>query len=353
MDLDRSQIQILDINNMSDVGMCRRKAVGFVKQIGFNDVNSGEIAIVITELATNVIKHGGGKGKFLINKINSKTSNEGIEIWCFDSGNGIENIQKISEDGYSNKSSLGVGIGSIRRFSDEFDLNPKLPLNLINALNSENKGFNNCIRTRKWKSKPNLVLQNNKLIVGAATRPYPGEQLNGDNYLIVNLSSNELLVAVIDGLGHGRHANLASSIAKEQILLKKDQPIDLIMQNVHTALKSTRGAVVGISLINTSKKNLIFSGIGNIEGQVNYKNKNKSLISFGGILGHNMRTPRIFEFDYKQGYNLCMYSDGIKSNWKNEEIDWEEHPQTITEKILKNNSRNSDDATIIIIKHIS
>ena len=351
MDLNRSQIQLLNIRNKSDIGMCRRKAVSFANQLGFSDINSGEIAIIVSELASNVINHGGSNGKFLINIINNIDDVQGIEIWCCDSGKGFDNIQKASEDGYSNKTSLGLGIGSIRRFSDEFDINPELPENLKSFLGDESKILKNCIRCRKWVTKSNLIIKNKNIKIGAASLVAQGEILNGDSYVITHLSSTEILIAIIDGLGHGKYANFASSLAKEHILLKSEQAIDLILQNAHNALKGSRGAVLGICKINTEKRKLMFTGIGNIEGQVFNRNESKSLISFGGIVGHNMRTPRIFEFDFKEGYNLCMYSDGIKSSWKNEEVDWNEHPQINADKILINNSRNNDDATIIIISY--
>ena len=66
MDIIRDQIQSLQIDNQSDIGVCRRKGVSFAKKLGFNDVESGEVAIMITEMVTNVIKHGGGKGHFMM-----------------------------------------------------------------------------------------------------------------------------------------------------------------------------------------------------------------------------------------------------------------------------------------------
>lgn len=351
MAINRSKLELHNINKKSDIGLCRRKAVGLAKQLGFNDVNSGEIAIIITELATNVLKHGGGNGKFLINKIDNDESNQGIEIWCCDSGLGFEDFDKASKDGYSDTESLGIGIGSIRRFSDEFDLNPETPETIKNFINENENIFNNCIRSRKWVPKSKWIQKNKNIIIGAASRPIPTELLNGDDYIITHLSSTEILIAIIDGLGHGKHANIAADLATEQILLKRDQPIDLIMQHTHNVLKGTRGAVAGICKIDTDKKKLLFTGIGNIEGQVINTVSTKSLISFGGIVGHNIRTPRVFEFDFKEGYNLCMYSDGIVSSWKDEEIDWTEHPQINAEKILNKKSRNSDDATIIIISY--
>ncbi len=93
MEIKRENILSLQIDNESDVGVCRRKAISLAKEIGFDEVKTGEIAIVVTELVTNVIEHGGGNGKVVICKWSDK-NNKAIEIWCCDSGNGIPNVQK-------------------------------------------------------------------------------------------------------------------------------------------------------------------------------------------------------------------------------------------------------------------
>lgn len=68
-------------------------------------------------------------------------------------------------------------------------------------------------------------------------------------------------------------------------------------------------------------------------------------------MGHNMRTPRVFEFPFNPGDFVCLYSDGITSRWKPEELDWSLHPQQIAEYILNNYARKNDDATVLIIGH--
>jgi len=75
------------------------------------------------------------------------------------------------------------------------------------------------------------------------------------------------------------------------------------------------------------------------------------LLSYGGIVGHNIRSPRVFEYDFNPGDIMCMYSDGITSRWKIEDINWKEHPQKNAEFILNQHSRLNDDATVLIIRY--
>ena len=159
------------------------------------------------------------------------------------------------------------------------------------------------------------------------------------------------MAAVIDGLGHGKNAHLASNLAKERILSNPGLPLDLLMNYVHASSRGTRGAVVGMALLDTTAGKIFFTGIGNIEGQITGSERKQGLISVGGIVGHNMRTPRIYEYEYKVSNCLVLYSDGIASSWQNMDIDWQEHPQQIAEMILNNHSRFSDDATVLVLRN--
>lgn len=353
MEISREHILTLEIENESDVGICRRKSVSLAKKLGFDEVKTGEIAIMVTELVTNVIKHGGGNGKILVCEVKTEEQQKAIEVWCCDVGNGIPDLEKAMKDGYSEKVSLGIGLGSIRRFSDIFELNPKdLPIVNGNHL-SGFENYSNCIRTLKWVPSKKWMGTNRNLLIGGSSRAKPGESLNGDCYVVSHVSAGKTIAAVIDGLGHGKEAHIASQLAREQIILKAEQPVNLVLKHANSALRGTRGAVAALIQIDTEANKLAFCGIGNIEGFLCLSEEKKSLLSFGGIIGHNMRTPRVFTFDFNPGDFCCLYSDGIMSRWQYEDIDWKKHPQANAEYLINNFSRNNDDATVLILRHSS
>jgi len=264
--MNREQILILEIDSDADVGVCRRKAVSLAGQIGFDSVKTGEVAILVSELVTNVLKHGGGKGKIMICQLLSEDDSKAIEIWCCDGGNGILNVDDALLDGVTEKKTLGIGLGTIRRFSDIFEVNPTFDVseNGLNFKSSHN--YKHCIRIVKWVPDNRWLGTNHSLITGAVSRSKPGEILNGDTYLINHLSPTKTLVAIIDGLGHGKEAHLASNLIKEQILLKSDLPLDKLVKYIHQSARGTRGAVVGIAIINIETSKISFVGVGNIEG---------------------------------------------------------------------------------------
>jgi len=351
MEVPRSDIEIIPINNNSDVGVCRRKGVSLAKRIGFDDVKAGEIAIMVSEMATNVIKHGGGKGNFLMCRISDLSPKDGIEFWCCDYGNGILDLNTAIVDGYTEKNSLGLGLGAIRRLSDEMDVNPAGKETLFDHFNHNVNDSNSCLRTRKWLPERNWNGLNKNLVMGAVSKATPVEKLNGDAFVFENYTTTKCIAAVIDGLGHGKEANKAADIVKATILKKPELPPDIIIKNCHDAARGTRGVTLGVVKADTSANKLFFSGIGNIEGYLLSDRDKKNLLSYGGIVGHNIRTPRVFEFDFYPGNTVYLYSDGITTRWGYEEFDWNMHPQTNAENIFNKHARLNDDATILIFRY--
>jgi anti-sigma regulatory factor (Ser/Thr protein kinase)/serine/threonine protein phosphatase PrpC len=351
MEITRNHILYLQVENEADIGICRRKVVGLAKKAGFDDIKTGEVAIMVTELATNVLKYGGRKGRILACQLENEKRQKAIEIWCCDMGNGISDFNQSVTDGYTQHNTLGIGLGTIRRFSDELEINPISIQQLYDSGLSELKSYKHCIRSLKWVPVKHWIGTNKSLTTGAASRCKPGEKLNGDTYVINHLSQTETVAAVIDGLGHGKEANVASQMAREQILLRPELPPDTLMRHIHNGIRGTRGAVIGLVHTDTQNNKLQFTGIGNIEGFLNTSSGKKNLISFAGIVGHNMRTPRIFEFDFNPGDFLCLTTDGITSRWDPGDMNWKDHPQQNAEFILNNFSRQNDDATVLIFRY--
>jgi len=350
MGLIRDKILLFALHSGSDIGNHRRKAAVFAQELGFPRGDSEEIAILATEMMTNVLDHGAAEGCLVLCRVQNNEGRHGVEIWAMDNGSGIKNFDQASRDGYSSKNSLGFGLGTIRRFSDEIETGIKeVPAEFKNQ-----EGFKLMqglvICSRKWLSQPGASMRNKHIEIGAASRPKPGERINGDCFLIHHLSCTETLAAVIDGLGHGSEAHEASRLAVKSIKAKATLPLPEIIKYTHETLLGTRGATIGAALIKTDSNKISFLGMGNIEARVVTAQKKHALISLGGIVGLKIRTPRVYDHIYETDNFLVLYSDGINSGWQNDYENWDKHPQQIAEDILDNFAKYHDDATILIIK---
>src|SRR5262249_15286249 len=122
-------------------------------------------------------------------------------------------------------------------------------------------------------------------------------------------------IVVVDGLGHGPEAAAA---AKEAIRVSQAQlalaPAAVIEQ-AHEALQVTRGAAMAVVKIDRPKQVMSFAGIGNISCSVLTSSGWRSLASYNGIVGHQIRKIQEFTAPWEETALLVMHSDGLKSHW--------------------------------------
>ncbi len=90
---------------------------------------------------------------------------------------------------------------------------------------------------------------------GFFTMPLPGQDVSGDSHMIKSLK-NGILIAVVDGLGHGYEAAAAAKIAIETLDTSADEQIIAMVRRCHEALKGTRGVVMSIAFLDLSYKKI-------------------------------------------------------------------------------------------------
>jgi anti-sigma regulatory factor (Ser/Thr protein kinase) len=110
------------VQDSSQSGEARRLAVSLCHALEFNELRTAQIALVVTELATNLIKHTAQAGGYLIFTPIEQNGVIGLDILSLDQGPGIINIGECLRDGYSSTGTTGGGLGSIRRQSSLFDI---------------------------------------------------------------------------------------------------------------------------------------------------------------------------------------------------------------------------------------
>ncbi len=193
-----AQIQMLEIASATDPGSARRAARAMALALGFDEMASEEIAIVTSELATNLLKYA-RNGTLTLTPLAANT-HAGIQIESRDAGPGIPDIDAALADGFSTSGTLGTGLGAVNRLMDEFDI-------------VSHPGAGTLITCRRWvRSEPPPAV-GSPLSIGLASRPRPGLTVNGDSF-VVKQWNNSVLVGVIDGVGHGEPAHRAAEAAR-------------------------------------------------------------------------------------------------------------------------------------------
>lgn len=182
---------------------------------------------------------------------------------------------------------------------------------------------------------------------GVAFRPMSGISVNGDAYVIEEWDGQTLL-AVIDGLGHGEEASIASRKAKQYVLENRTRDIEQIVVGLHTHLHGTRGVVAGLVRIDRVGRRLIFCGVGNIEARV-VGEPPMHPASLEGIVGLNLRKTAKFGYRYNTLKAVALHSDGISGRFDLSDYPSAyEQPQKVAERIMAEWGKENDDATIII-----
>ncbi|MFW6111301.1 MAG: SpoIIE family protein phosphatase [Thermoproteota archaeon] len=169
---------------------------------------------------------------------------------------------------------------------------------------------------------------------------------NGDAYLFIEDGDN-LLMGVIDGLGHGSKAHVASTIAKEYVEDHAGEDLEGIIWGCHRKIKETRGAVLGLARIDLSSRKLQYAGVGDIEAcMLNCEHKRP--VSRPGIVGHNLRKVFTYTCDLPEGFVFFMHSDGVSRKFEPHKYPLKKEPEKAIQQIVKEWGRETDDLTFIM-----
>ena len=323
------------MTEVSRVAEARRAATALAGRLGFSETGAGNVAIVVTEVANNLVKHA-SQGKLLLHALQSGRIG-GIEVLALDRGPGMANVAKCLRDGYSTTGSPGTGLGAIKRLATSFDIHSV-------------SGLGTVLLARLW-SRPLPTGQLPFVEVGAVSLPKPGEDVNGDRWAVAWLPERAL-VLVADGLGHGREASEAALKAVRTFHEQAALPLAPIVDAIHAALRSTRGGAVAVAELAPSQETVRFAGVGNISGVVFSTEGSRQMISQNGIAGYAAHTIREFAYPWPAGALLILYSDGLVTHLHPERYPGliKRHPDVIAATLYRDYARGRDDATVVVVR---
>ena len=323
------------VEDQSQVAEARRKASDVAQRHGYDDTEAGRVALVATELATNLIKHGGG-GEVLVGTFDDAGSG-GLELLALDQGPGMANVAACLADGYSSVGTRGQGLGAVVRQSHFVD---------IAAWPGIGTAVLAHITANPTKSTPPSPAN----AWGAVSVPMRGESVCGDGWSVANQSAGRTLF-VADGLGHGPDAAEAAVEAIRLFHRFGGHQVPTLLDYVHGGLRSTRGAAVSIARFDVTAKKIIFSGIGNVAGVIAVNGQLRRMVSMAGTAGHVARKIQAFDYPFERGL-VILYSDGLQTSWTLDRYNGIEafHPTLIAGVLYRDLSRHRDDATVLVAK---
>ncbi|MFD5876171.1 ATP-binding protein [Streptomyces sp. NPDC060322] len=371
----------------------RGAAAALARRLGFDATRCAEVALAVSEAASNLRKHA-VDGALLLRVVRTE-HDAGVEFVTTDEGPGMADVDRWLVDGSSSAGTLGIGLGAIVRLADTFDVH-SLP------------GKGTVMSARFWtKDAERRSAALGEPVVAGLTRPITGETVCGDAWAARAVGGSEhrpeptatrqvtgrassdeplgwaaltgfrpeperarlertaqvrtsgtgvpaLLLMFCDGLGHGPLAHRAAQTAVTAFRDSRSETPEGVLAEMHKALRGSRGGAVAVVRVETLTRSLYFCGVGNVSTFVvdSDTDTRRSLLSAPGIVGHQLPTLRPVRQELPRHGGVVMHSDGLTERWQPAALPGflEHTPLVAAAQLLREAGIRKDDAGVAVLK---
>jgi anti-sigma regulatory factor (Ser/Thr protein kinase) len=319
----------LRVEDASAAAACRSAAASLASRLRFPEARADQLALAVTEAASNLDKHA-VQGSMLL-RIGRNDGRPGIEMVTIDAGPGFGDTSAALRDGHSTSGTLGIGLGAIRRLADFCDVYSV-------------RGRGSALVARFWPAPPPTPVRCAGLV-----RPITGETECGDVFGAAE-AAGVVTGVLCDGLGHGPLAASAATEAVAVVLADPAAEPAALVERVHRRIAHTRGGAIGI--VQVSGPAVRFAGLGNIAAVILADGTRRSMVSVPGIAGHQARAIRQFEYTAPPGAALVLHSDGISGRWDAAALPGLSlrDPLVVAGTLLAQAGTRRDDAGVLVLK---
>jgi anti-sigma regulatory factor (Ser/Thr protein kinase) len=323
---------VFPVGDPSRVGEARRHAAQLAADCGLDEVEAGRLALVVTELATNLLRHA-KKGRLWLA---GRPARREVEVIAVDEGPGIANVERSMGDGFSTGGTPGTGLGAVRRLAQHFDLHSTVPQGSVILARVRAGGQADAAEA---------------ICTGAVSHTAPGERVCGDGWAFA-LDGERAAVMVADGLGHGPDAAEAARVALETFAEEPFRSPGQMVERAHQALRRTRGAAVMVLHADAGAGTIRSSGAGNVMARLVSGVSDRTVLCQHGTAGITIRTPDETTTPWPAHALLVVYSDGIESRWKGDILSpvLGRDPALAAALLARDHCRGRDDATVAILR---
>lgn len=187
---------------------------------------------------------------------------------------------------------------------------------------------------------------------GVAKFVLPGETESGDQHLVC-CNESGVLIAAIDGIGHGAEAASAAKAAIAVLRNGVGEPIISLVTECHERLRSTRGVVLSLASVDVKHGLMTWLGVGNVHGVLvradKKSNAQETLLLRGGVVGDHLPQLQAAVLPVAPGDLLVFATDGVRTDYVRT-LSALENPQRAAERILKGFCSQSDDALVLALR---
>ncbi|WP_172328364.1 SpoIIE family protein phosphatase [Mangrovicoccus sp. HB161399] len=188
---------------------------------------------------------------------------------------------------------------------------------------------------------------------GVASKPKIRGQASGDGYLLRWLEGC-LLAAVVDGAGSGREAAAAADACIAALGGRIGSDLIQIFAACHAALIGTRGAALGLALIDPGDCRVIWAAVGDVDAvlvspDTSDEPRRQAIIKRGGTLGSTAIRPLVQRHRFVPGDVLVLVTDGISRGFA-DRIDRRLPPGQIAHALVRGSAFPADDSLALVLR---
>jgi serine phosphatase RsbU (regulator of sigma subunit) len=190
---------------------------------------------------------------------------------------------------------------------------------------------------------------------GVARLALPGQKESGDQH-VVSCSQSGVLLAAVDGIGHGQEAANAAKAATSILKAGINEPVISLVGHCHEKLRSTRGVVMSLASIDIPHSLMTWLGVGNVKAvlmRADAKPENglETLLLRGGVVGDQLPPLQATVLPISRGDTVYFVTDGVRSDFA-DSLTARENPQRAADRILEQFQNGNDDALVLVARLI-
>jgi phosphoserine phosphatase RsbX len=190
---------------------------------------------------------------------------------------------------------------------------------------------------------------------GVASRALQGEPSSGD-LKVVKSFPNGVLVAALDGIGHGDEAASAAMVARAILEAHAEESVIALIRRCHEGLRATRGVAMSVASFNLSEALMTWLGVGNVQGVLLRRGlaggpAEESLLLRAGVVGAQLPSLQAAVLPVSIGDTLILATDGISSDFIRK-LARNHPPQKAAESILAQHGKATDDALVLVARYM-
>jgi phosphoserine phosphatase RsbX len=187
-----------------------------------------------------------------------------------------------------------------------------------------------------------------------ASRPMAGQAVSGDLH-VVEFFGDGILLAVIDGVGHGQEAQAVAEAAADVLKNNTGESVISLVKRCHAALTATRGAVMTLAAVDIPGNTVTWMGVGNVEARLFRAETGVSppcehILLRGGLVGLQLPALQAVMMPLAPGDLLVFATDGIQQGFE-ARINLTESSKQIADGILSRHFKGTDDALVLAARY--